>query len=156
MSSDLYLDENTVITRGHRLRLEGEDLEIRSADRTRAGGGDGEPRRRALVHGFQDQLVVNYKGDYKETEMHGTVRVRQGAQKPPVVYVMDGRGDASITLFGPKGLVSCEDLTAPLPWAGGQRVSLVETVKWLHRRVRALEEEAGVEGEDFPIDDRRG
>jgi hypothetical protein len=61
MSSDIRLNDDTVVLEGPYIKLEGTDLKLDSAAR-RGGHMGGE--RRALVHDQRDGLTVNYDRDY--------------------------------------------------------------------------------------------
>jgi len=61
---------------GHKLVLRGPDLEIDYQPR-RSTVGSGH--RRALVHGFKDELVLNFSGDYPGgTAVNGSKLVMKG------------------------------------------------------------------------------
>lgn len=57
---DIKLDGSTVIAEGNWLLVKCLDIKLDSPDRRSQSGGE----RRALVHGFNDELVVNYADDY--------------------------------------------------------------------------------------------
>ena len=61
MSSDIRLDNDTVVIECPYIKVEGTDLKLDSAAR-RGGHSGGE--RRALVHDQRDGLTVNYDRDY--------------------------------------------------------------------------------------------
>ncbi len=57
------------------VRLEGHDLHLDHPDRRSTSGGD----RRALVHGFNDELVLNWNKDYPGgTVIHGNLEIQKG------------------------------------------------------------------------------
>lgn len=157
MTTDLAFEDNVVVARCHRLSVDGEDLELRSS--TRLGSSEARAgRRRALVHGTKDQLILNYSGDYQETEVHGTLRVRQGRRSVPMVVVMNGRGGDGVSLVGQTGTVSCREVRLEgLPYGGANGTdSLLATIEWLHARVQALEDQLNVQTPPFPSKGRRG
>jgi hypothetical protein len=62
--TDILLEDSTIVLAAHTTRVQGPDLELDAEDRRapeRRGGGS---PRRALVHGFNDELIVNYGGDF--------------------------------------------------------------------------------------------
>jgi len=59
------------------LRLESHDLHLDHPDRRSTTGGE----RRALVHGFNDELVLNWAKDYPGgTVVHGNLEVQKGGE----------------------------------------------------------------------------
>lgn len=63
MSSDIKLSDDRVIVEGNFLESHTADIILDHPPRRRPGANPHVPRR-ALVHGFNDELVINYKGDY--------------------------------------------------------------------------------------------
>lgn len=85
-----------------RLRFETHDIELNHPDRRGSGSG----HRRALVHGFEDQLVLNWSNDYTGgTVCHGDFRIERGGE----FQIHNQAGDviaeinqyANLTLGGP-------------------------------------------------------
>ncbi|HJQ37250.1 MAG TPA: hypothetical protein VKB93_08930 [Thermoanaerobaculia bacterium] len=73
MTGDLILDDEVVTATGNQFRIEGPDLVIDHAPRRTAKGGS---LRRALVHGFSDELVINFGQDYPGgVTIEGDVRI---------------------------------------------------------------------------------
>lgn len=76
MATDIKLRDYEVSVEAFRLKLEGPDLLLDSAERR---GGAGGPLRRALVHGTGDRLLVNFNKDYSGgTHIVGTLTVAEG------------------------------------------------------------------------------
>ncbi len=73
MTGDLILDDEVVTVTGNQFRIEGPDLVIDHAPRRTTKGGS---LRRALVHGFSDELVLNFDRDYPGgVTIEGDVRI---------------------------------------------------------------------------------
>jgi hypothetical protein len=60
MEGDIKLGSSSVIIEGDRMDVTAADIVLDAAGRRKAPGG----YRRALVHGFNDELVINFNGDY--------------------------------------------------------------------------------------------
>lgn len=81
MPSDIVLEDNDVTLDANdaRVHLKAADVLLSAAPRLRKGR---RKVRRALVHGHEDSLVLNYGGDYPSgVAVHGTLWVGKGA--PP-------------------------------------------------------------------------
>lgn len=62
MSGDIKIDkENHVSIEGSHLKIKCHDLHLDNPNRN---SGEGKKYRRALVHDFDDALVINWHGDY--------------------------------------------------------------------------------------------
>lgn len=61
MESDIKLNGSQIELEATHVVTEAHDLHLNFAGRRKPGGS---PYRRALVHGFEDELIVNYSGDY--------------------------------------------------------------------------------------------
>ncbi|MBD1847399.1 hypothetical protein H6F89_29150 [Cyanobacteria bacterium FACHB-63] len=60
MIGDIKLDSNNVVIEGDRMDVMAADIQLDCAGRRKTSRG----MRRALVHGFNDELLVNFNGDY--------------------------------------------------------------------------------------------
>lgn len=72
-NGDIKLDGSTTIVEGNYLLVKCTDIKLDSSDRRSNTSG----HRRALVHGFSDELVINYGDDYP-----GGVTIRGEIQIP--------------------------------------------------------------------------
>ncbi len=61
MQSDIKLNGTTLTIEGSHIHAKAHDLKLDSPQRRQDKGG---PHRRALVHGFNDELAINFRGDY--------------------------------------------------------------------------------------------
>lgn len=69
---DFKLDGATAIVEGNWLSVKCWDIKLDSPDRRHSEGGE----RRALVHGFNDELVINYGDDYPGgVTIHGEIHI---------------------------------------------------------------------------------
>ncbi len=78
-NGDFKLDGSTAIVEGNWLHVKCLDLKLDSSARRSSNSGE----RRALVHGFNDELVINYNGDYPggvtiRGEIHIPDKIKQG------------------------------------------------------------------------------
>ncbi len=167
--TDIRLEDSRVVAEGHSFRIHGEDLEVRSSQRldalrgvTAASAGP----RRALVHGSQDQLILNFGEDYEHTEIVGDVKVGKDLEVGGTMTVDDllrvrgpieiqDRGRAALlrfvdrsgktTMYLSSGIVSANrDVQMHrLRDTSGSR-SLLKTIEWLHDRLRVVESRAGI------------
>jgi len=94
------------------LRLESHDLHLNHPDRRSTATGD----RRALVHGFNDELVLNWSKDYPggvvvhgnlEVQKNGRLKVRNNAGN--IVFEADTNGNILIGGNGTDGDLICKD-----------------------------------------------
>jgi hypothetical protein len=97
------------IKQGH-LHLESTDLHLDHPDRRSTTGGD----RRALVHGFNDELVLNWAGDYPngvvchgdlELQKSGSLTLRNNAGI--VTTELDGDADLRLGGLNASGALTC-------------------------------------------------
>lgn len=145
MPNDIRLEPDAVVVEGNRVKVEGEELHLRSPTRLKQVNRNdfvtNKPRR-ALVHGDKDQLIVNYQKDYSTTEVHGTLTIKT-RNVPAAIYLQDKNGNTEI--FMSMGLVDLKrDLTvSDLAKLSGSR-SLLKTLNWLEQRVKRLEKKAGL------------
>lgn len=73
-NADLTLDGGNAIVDGNWLTVRCWDVKLDAADRRSSQTGE----RRALVHGFSDELVVNYNADYPGgVTIRGNLRIPQ-------------------------------------------------------------------------------
>ena len=90
--SDVRLDRGFVGVEGQ-LRVEGPDIHVDEPSRRHSENN--RPYRRALVHGFQDELVVNYSSDYRGV----TINAREGDAIRLNGQTLVGNIDVSQTLL---------------------------------------------------------
>jgi hypothetical protein len=96
------------------LRLESHDLHLNHPARRSTSGGD----RRALVHGFNDELVLNWSKDYPGgTVVHGDFDVQKGGRlrlintrNKPVIE-LNRLGNLIAGGHGEEGNITLKDLT---------------------------------------------
>lgn len=143
MASDIKLEGNSVVAEGHRFKIDGEDLELHSSQRLQQTSSEevGKPRR-AMVHGTQDQLIINYSQDYAQTELHGPLEI-QDHRVPAAIRLKDRQGRTHV--FISLGIVSAKKdvyLDPIQPLSGS--TSLFETLQWLVGRIERLEQNAGL------------
>ncbi|WP_156469387.1 hypothetical protein [Candidatus Desulfofervidus auxilii] len=68
------------------MRLEAHDLHLDHPNRRKTQGGD----RRALVHGFNDELVINWNGDYPgNVVVHKDLKIAKGGK----LVIEDDKGN---------------------------------------------------------------
>ena len=97
-NADIKLEDGTVIVEGNWLlvkcwkikqdhvRLEAHDLHLDHPNRRKTQGGD----RRALVHGFNDELVINWNGDYPgNVVVHKDLKIAKGGK----LVIEDDKGN---------------------------------------------------------------
>lgn len=82
--SDLKLTETGVISEGVYFAIHGISLELKDNNRF-ASGRNTHQVRRALIHGTEDQLVMNCENDYQGVEING--QKSGGVKLNGMVYV---------------------------------------------------------------------
>lgn len=94
------------------LRIEGTDLHLDHPDRRSVAGGE----RRALVHGFSDELVLNWAKDYPGgTVAHGNLEVQKSGKlrmrnsSGNVTTEIDAGGNLTLGGNGADGDIICKD-----------------------------------------------
>lgn len=94
------------------LRLESHDLHLDHPDRRSSAGGD----RRALVHGFSDELVLNWAKDYPggvachgnfEVQKAGSLKMRNNAGN--LTGTLDGYGNLTLGGSGSNADLYCQN-----------------------------------------------
>jgi hypothetical protein len=114
------------------LILEGTDFHLDHPDRRSTTGGS----RRALVHGFNDALVLNFNKDYPGgTVVHGNLELQKG-----------GKLDFKNTAGTVKVRIDTDDFTQPAwpAWPGGSvptRLDLIEEMRSMKEEILTLREE---------------
>ena len=90
MAGDIKLDSNNVVIEGDRMDVMAADIQLDSAGRRKTPRG----MRRALVHGFNDELVINFNGDYPGgVTVAGELRVNGKLSVGPA-----GEGTSALTV----------------------------------------------------------
>lgn len=98
MASDIELGDEEVKITGSVLRLTAFDVTL--DNQTRRGSGNPDRPRRALVHGPDDSLVVNWDGDYPSgVTINGPVKF------PGSIDAQDGK----FTRLGVAGAIDAQD-----------------------------------------------
>ena len=96
MPSDVKLNGESVSIEGS-LQVYGPDLALEWPDRRSASSA---PGRRALVHGFQDELEVNYDNDYPNgIRLNGAVKLPYMPVAAPADTTLEGDGVTAPTDF---------------------------------------------------------
>ena len=81
MPADIKLEGEVVVAEGT-VKILGSDLQLDSMERR--VGNTSPPHRRALVHGFNDDLVINFNADYTGgLTLDGPVRLAGFRASPP-------------------------------------------------------------------------
>ena len=76
-NADIKLEDGTVIVEGNWLLVKCWDIKLDSPDRRSTSAG----HRRALVHGFNDELVINWNGDYPgNVVVHKDLKIAKGGK----------------------------------------------------------------------------
>lgn len=144
--ADIRLEpDDIVVAEGHRLRIEGEDLELRSQQRLDALRLTDPGPRRALVHGAQDELVLNFERDYRQTVVHGNLTVQRTSGEGGELLARSARVErleADNAML--QGLRAETMILAELRDIPGASARLVRTLEWFHQRLEALEQRAGI------------
>ena len=146
--SDIKLNGNTTIVDGDYLEVHTLDVHLDNPTRRKVSGG----YRRALVHGPDDALMVNYEGDYPGgTVVHGRLTVDH---KGPGgfngdIFVTNGNGKATLSFFGTSSLLLLHDQESTTRISMDARTgditlaaigSLVQKIQNLEQRLTALEQ----------------
>ena len=73
--ADIKLDGQNLIAEGNWMEVKCWDIKLDADDRRSSTSG----QRRALVHGFKDELVINYNKDYPgKTVVNGDLKINSG------------------------------------------------------------------------------
>jgi hypothetical protein len=147
MPTDIVLQEQDLILDGAdaRIHLKAADVSLASSGRQKTAG-----LRRALVHSEDDELVLNFGGDYPGgVHVHGALRVGLPKPKPapaPDDYTLVPAGGLDVDLGDgdPAHLQDPNlvfgDLDHPLPLDVVEELRILRwAVRRLHERVTELE-----------------
>jgi len=150
MSSDILLTDTSVTVQAHSMRVEGEDLEVRSLQRLPVQAKN-QPRR-ALVHGEKDQLIINCERDYTHAEFHSALQVK--SRKVPAQISLYSQGpvekEVARLILGTQYL--SRDLLLPIETKNVDEVrdldsykdSVGHTLRWVLQRLTAIEQNLGI------------
>src|SRR5690606_31166663 len=93
IQSDVKLNNNVLTLEGNFIETNAHDFKMDNPDRRSNTAG----HRRALVHGFKDELVINWASDYPGgVVINGTVQV-------PNRLVAGGNLEGNTLILGEKG-----------------------------------------------------
>ncbi len=99
MKSDVKLNGSNITIEANHIETTAHDLKLNHPQRRKGGG----PHRRALVHGFKDELVLNYARDYPGgVSVHGALEVL-GNKNQPILRVNPTYGNLVLGGSGADG-----------------------------------------------------